>query len=98
MSVAAARDLFGWRMDPNELRKIRKSPARFTYPFGLLSLAGASVQNPTSLLDGRFHTETAGPGFDDDPDVLVGLAALRPFHVYISHKDQLIYLTAADAR
>ena len=47
------------------------------------------MHQPTVVLRER------GDGFG--PDLLVGLAALKAFHVYISYEDQAIYLTERDA-
>jgi len=89
MNIDTARDLFGWRTDPPELRHVAGPSSPQTYPFALLSLGGASVHNPSSNL--------RATSYGSKIDVLVGLEALKAFHVYISYEDQKIYLTARDA-
>lgn len=89
MPLETARTVFGWRSDPAGLTPLSKDGSVKTYPFGRLSLGGASVGHPTV-------------GLRDDltlghVDMLVGFSALKAFHIYISYKDQLIFLTARDA-
>ncbi|HTW34036.1 MAG TPA: aspartyl protease family protein [Rhizomicrobium sp.] len=90
MPLPLARREFSWSDDPAQLHRIAGKHSPYTYPFGVLSLDGASVHQPTVWLS----ESNGGIG----PDALVGLAALRAFHVYISYEDQAIYLTARDAR
>ena len=89
MQLSRARTAFDWRKDPAELQKIAGRDGAYTYPFGLLSLGGAGVHQPTIHLRDELHI--------GDADMLVGLSALRAFHIYISYDEQTIYLTAADA-
>jgi predicted aspartyl protease len=89
MSLERARHEFGWHDDQPGLHRVGGKRSPYTFPFGVLTLGGASVHQPTVVLRER------GDGFG--PDLLVGLAALKAFHVYISYEDQAIYLTERDA-
>ena len=86
MKKATAQRLFGWDRDPPEL--VADGPRYFRYPFHTLRFAGATVQNPTVRLADDIHEKW---------DLVLGLSALKPFHVYIAYDEQTIYLTAADA-
>jgi hypothetical protein len=89
MRLDAARRLFGWHSDPSELKPDLDRRGDFDYPFRVLNIGGAKVQNPTvKLADEDLHMKA---------DMILGLSALKPFHVFISYEDQAIYLTARDA-
>ena len=89
MNLDSARAHFSWAFPPPELKAVDEERGHYTYPFKLLSLAGASVHNPSVRLDKSLTLQGV--------DLLVGAEALRAFHVFISYKDKVIYLTARDA-
>ena len=92
MNLDRARHVFGWHEDQPQLQHVGGERSKdYVFPFGVLSLGGASVHQPTAMI--RDETEHHMEG----PDLLVGLAALKAFRVYISYEDQAIYLTARDA-
>jgi hypothetical protein len=89
MKLETARSVFGWHSEPPELTPDTHRKGDFDYPFKTLSFAGATVHNPTvKLADEDLHMKA---------DMLLGLSALKAFHVYIAYYDQTIYLTARDA-
>lgn len=89
MNFDAARALFGWYANPPVLTTVNEERGYYSYNFDKLSLGGASVHAPTARLEKNANFGAA--------QVLVGLEALKAFHVYISYKDKTIYLTARDA-
>ena len=89
MKLDTARRVFGWHSDPAALKPDPDHKGDYDYPFKALRFAGATVHDPiVKLTDEDLH---------EKPDMLLGLSALKAFHVYISYDEQTIYLTARDA-
>jgi hypothetical protein len=89
MKLDTAQRIFGFPSDSPDLKPDPDRKGDFDYPFKTLSIGGAMVHNPTvKLVDEDLHMKA---------DIILGLSALRPFHVFISYEDEAIYLTARDA-
>jgi hypothetical protein len=89
MKLDTARRLFGWSSDTPDLKPDADHKGDFNYPFKTLSIGGAVVHSPTvTLADEDLHMKA---------DIILGLSALTPFHVFISYEDKTIYLTGRDA-
>jgi predicted aspartyl protease len=89
MLTDTARSKFSWDTDPPELRREGGAHSDYVYPFKMLSLGPASIHAPTVHMRDRFLVNGA--------DLLLGLAALRAFHIYISYEERTIFLTTASA-
>jgi hypothetical protein len=83
---------------------------QFRYRFKSLSIGGLTINNPLiyilpNLAQQRFHHNHLGmadldPQYAprlDSPDVILGMDVISKLHLYISYKEQKIYLTSADA-
>lgn len=85
-------------------------PKEFRYRFKSLSVKGVSIDNPLiyvyrDLMEERFRKEHPEKQRNDPiygikltpSPVILGLNVIRKLHVYISYKEEKLYITAADA-
>jgi predicted aspartyl protease len=64
----------------------------YRYPFDTLSLEGVSVQNPDiDIVPERIYGEKA-------PQIIIGINVLRQLRLYIAYKEQMLYVTPAEAQ
>jgi len=64
----------------------------YRYPFQSLTFEGIQIHNPDIAI-------TKGSDADKgEPDLLIGIGVLRQLHLYIAYKEQMLYLTPAEAR
>jgi predicted aspartyl protease len=93
MSLHAA-DVLGVKEDSPDL-KLKSSGGRFkkvklyTYPFHTLEMGGVTVQNPHIVIGsnefmGSFRS-----------DMILGMGILRQLHLYISYKEEKLYVSPA---
>lgn len=98
MSLDAARDLFGWNTDTEQLKAVNDddSPEKrvYRYPFKTLTFDGITINNPDITLVPDTLSKWHGHG----SDIIIGVNTLRQLHVYIAYSEKRLYLTAADAR
>lgn len=64
----------------------------YRYPFQSLTFQGITVQNPDVAITVQDRPDASAPKF------LIGIGVLRQLHMYISYKDQMLYVTQAEAR
>ena len=76
----------------------------FNYRFKTLSASGVTLNNPLLVVYGPNRMDRCPSKLSDpmercagQPDLNLGLPELTKFHIYVSSKEKLIYLTAADA-
>lgn len=90
-----AQSVFGWDKQTTDLKVIQKvqdEPARYSFPFKLLTFPGISVSNPDIVLVSDRFSKQFG-----QPDLIIGMGILRQLHIYIAYHERNLYLTAADA-
>jgi len=75
------------------------------YRFKTLSASGVTLNNPMMVVYGPNRLDRCTSRASDpmercagQPDIYLGLAELTKFHLYVSNKEKLIYLTAANAQ
>jgi predicted aspartyl protease len=98
MSLETLETVLGIDVHDPKLKKVGATSingtARTTlyrYPFGTLSFEGVTVQNPDiEVIPG----ETYGA---HNPDLIIGINVLRQLRLYIAYKEQMLYLTPAEA-
>jgi hypothetical protein len=89
LSDQAAHDWFNVDENTPGVRKLNAN--RLRYKFGALSFEGVMVQSPEININHSVTTEK--PTYE----VLVGYDVLRHFHMYLSYKERMLYLTEATA-
>jgi len=97
MSLATAKSLFGLDEKSPGITKraniyINGGPAlpTYHYPFASLAFADISVQHPDiDILD---------ESNDMEAPLLIGINVLRQLHVYIAYREQMLYVTPAEAQ
>jgi hypothetical protein len=72
--------------------KSGETPA-FGYRFNTLSAGGLTINNP----DFRVLPASHASNIDHYGQILLGMPELRHFRIYIAYKEQVLYVTAADA-
>lgn len=98
MSLETAKDVFGIDERNPALKKVAAASingtARTTiyrYPFDKLSFEGVTVQNPDiDIIPGETYGKL-------NPQLIIGINVLRQLRVYIAYKEQMLYLTSAEA-
>ncbi len=98
MSLETMKDLLGIDEKNPALKKAGTATingtARTTiyrYPFETLSLEGITVQSPDIDI---IPAETYG---EHNPQLIIGINVLRQLRVYIAYKEQMLYVTPAEA-
>jgi predicted aspartyl protease len=98
MSLETAKDIFGIDEKNPGMKKVGTASINgtarttmFRYPFDTLSFEGVTVQNPDIDI---IPDETYGKS---NPQLLIGINVLRQLRVYIAYKEQMLYLTSAEA-
>jgi len=86
MTVEHEQELFGY--DRSAFKPVG---GLFQYPFATLKFEGVEVQHPDIRL---IPASAVARGA---PELLLGVNVLRQLHLYISYKEKMLYLTAADA-
>jgi predicted aspartyl protease len=64
----------------------------YSYPFATLTFEGVQVTLPDIVLLPKAYMGK------DMPELLMGASILRQLHLYVSYKDNLLYVTGAEAR
>ena len=81
----------------------------FRHRFSTLSVGGVTISNPTLYLRPddlarRMHQDAQSPlrdpsgGIPHVPQLTLGMSELKALHIFVSSKERLIYITAADAK
>jgi len=101
MPLEVARQLFGIDMKDPKLKSIGAAAmnnvsrtAIFRYPFSSITLEGVTVNNPEIDLVPQ-NSMFSMPG---GPQLVLGIGILRQLHVYIAYKEQVLYVTPAEAQ
>jgi len=101
MALEVAQKLFGWdeknppyKSLPSKRINGGSPVALYQYPFASLAFEGTQINNPDIILmpENRFD-----PRGRNDAKIVLGMNALRQLHLYIAYKEQMLYLTAAEA-
>jgi Aspartyl protease len=98
MSLDVAKAIFGLDEKNPALKSLGAvsinnvaSEQLYHYPFQSLTFEGIAVRNPDIAI-------TKGSDDDkDDPQLVIGIGVLRQLHLYIAYKEQVLYLTPAEA-
>jgi predicted aspartyl protease len=99
MSFQVAKEIFGLDEKNPALKSLGvfginnvAAEQLFHYPFQSLTFEGIEIRNPDIAI-------TKGSDADkDDPQLVIGIGVLRQLHMYIAYKEQVLYLTPAEAR
>ena len=109
MGTTAAKTLFGIESNSPDLKPVRGSSneaASYIYPFKSLSVGDVAIYNPMITLDpdtadapdSRCRGQRqAGDYCFGGSDLRIGLAELRLLRAYFSFRENMLYVTAADA-
>jgi hypothetical protein len=98
MSFQVAKEIFGLDEKNPALKSLGvfginnvAAEQLFHYPFQSLTFEGIEIRNPDIAI-------TKGSDADkDDPQLVIGIGVLRQLHMYIAYKEQVLYLTPAEA-
>jgi predicted aspartyl protease len=98
MSLETAKDLFGIDEKNPAMKTVGAASINGTaktnlyrYPFDTLSFEGVTVQNPDiDIIPGETYGKL-------NPKLIIGINVLRQLRVYIAYKEQMLYLTSAEA-
>lgn len=98
LSSGAAESIFGITLTSPGIRKLGSFRVNgsnpqiwYTYPFHELSIGGITIHDPLIMIA---PDNKLGSG----ARLLLGLTALRQFHMYIAYKERALYLTSAEAQ
>ena len=96
MSIRAASKILGIDENTEGMREtthnINRSPRTiYTYPFQSLSIDSLVIDKPSIMILKDDEANLLGT------DLILGVDALRHFHVYIAYQEGKLYLTPADA-
>jgi hypothetical protein len=76
----------------------------YNYRFKTLSTSGVTINNPQMVVYGHRQVYFCNTNGKDpmehcigQPDIMLGTPQLSKFHLYFSNKENLVYLTGADA-
>ncbi|HEX4535238.1 MAG TPA: hypothetical protein VH000_13465, partial [Rhizomicrobium sp.] len=106
MGTTAASALLGIDVNSPEMKPVPDSSALFSYPFRSLSIGDVAIYNPaiTLFTDTRSDASTRCRGQRQNgdycfggSDLAIGLTELRRLHLYFAFKENMLYVTAADA-
>jgi predicted aspartyl protease len=91
MGLDEAMNLYHFRRDSPNLREVHEPgmSRAYRYPFKSLTFGGVTVDNPDILLVPESDSEITG--------ALIGMTILRRMHLYLSYREQKMYVTAASA-
>ena len=94
LSLEEAEDLFGIDEKSPALRPLRETANGHTYkyPFKAMTFGGVTVNNPDLVLMSRDDSKLPGAA-----PMLLGIGILRQLHMYISYREEKIFVTAATA-
>jgi predicted aspartyl protease len=96
MSMEAARDLFGLRPSSPGVRSLTEAnngEGIFYYPFKTLTFDGVTVNAPyLPLVPNRLARRPLG-----GPQLILGMAVLRHYRLYIAYSERYLYVTPATA-
>jgi predicted aspartyl protease len=97
MSLATAEALFGIDAKDPALKPLGTfsinnlvTARAYRYPFKSLTFEGIAVDNPDIVI--------SDTGESGQPPLVVGIGALRQLHLFIAYDENILYLTAAEAR
>jgi predicted aspartyl protease len=98
MSLEVAKEIFGLDEKNPALKSLGvvgvnniAAEQLYRYPFQSLTFEGIAVHNPDIAI-----TKSAAPD-KGEPQLLIGIGVLRQLHLYIAYKEQMLYLTPAEA-
>jgi predicted aspartyl protease len=101
MSLDRAIDLFGWNSDNPPVKqmpsqKINGGAATpiALHAFNMLTFDGVNVVNPDIVL---IPKKNFGNQPRHEGELILGMSVLRQLHLYVAYKEQMLYLTAAEA-
>jgi predicted aspartyl protease len=100
MTLPAAKRLFGIDPEAQGLKPVGKMAGSehqsvYSYKFKSLSIDDFELKDPTiALTPDAMANEIAGD--DGLPDVILGLNALVPLHIYIAYGQHSVFLTSSD--
>jgi hypothetical protein len=102
MNLDAARDLFGWNEKDPLLKLVLSESINngdeaqiYSYPLATLDLDGVIVKNPNIQLIPKQHFWRY---HRDEAEIVLGNNVLRRLHIYVAYKQQVLYLTPAEAK
>ena len=82
---------FAYRVQGNSILRVLIKAHTYKFPFAKLALEGVEIRNPNIELLGRRTF------LDDQDSMILGMNVLTKLHIYISSRENALYVTSADA-